>query len=745
MYQLTLGYLWHSTQGKYVFGFNEGTGAFDNNDDGINDYTNIADEYISLGDNGVPFDSWIKISSHVFRNFTDYTKGYVQIWLQDMTTNDTAYFVRNPCRTIGINPSRIAALPLNTHTEEYPNQGAVFANGFSLYSGGLDGSMPNPCSLFVDNATFEITPLPQAATSTALIITNMDAGNWLFAESEYYIFNAQIEVHTDLGTLSSVSIRFSDGLTWITATYNYTSDTYQLDTGTDKAQLLFGTETWTNSITLNVTFPIYLTNEILDAYNVDLYMMSTDDALRTVGWEEMQSDYCNIYNHGGQFVITSSGDAGRLAGGDVFDLYATNGSWVEASIAFKNLQHVKMLPMISWLSLGDDWNVSFSLAYYANGSWLEGFKLQIKQYIYVAGSLRYDFVKVNWFLNEESITTDNVYCYYVYTGEVNTNLTMQLWFDLWFNKVNASSLIGGRVNAYYYPMKDSANEWLRWLTGANWGIYEQLPKESMKFATMKDNNNNTVYASEIEMVKLVCRLEVPTYPNQTVFLSNFNIFDLTFGPSPLEGIQTPVFDETKVVVMPQGGFLGAIATALANLNRWFNIVVGTALLGYWTIFQGFVDSIFTYFGYPGAFSNFISWLGALWGWLADSFSWLITALTSTFILLGTFMTKLLNTIATAFGIFANMIQMIFGLLGGAYGAGTNIWETLGMSTWVMLFFILYPIYLLALWETRGFDAMINHLRGIFDILMFIGNIILSVIRLTTDLIFRMIESVPVAE
>jgi len=158
-----------------------------------------------------------------------------------------------------------------------------------------------------------------------------------------------------------------------------------------------------------------------------------------------------------------------------------------------------------------------------------------------------------------------------------------------------------------------------------------------------------------------------------------------------------------------------------------------------------IDGIFGWFGYAGAFSTFLDFLGGLWAWLGTSMTYLISLLTSSFDLMSSFMGKFLNATTTAVGIWANMINTFWNVIDGVYAGTLNIYTTIRIDLWIQLFFILYPIYLLYVWEERGLDAVIGHLKMMLDIGAFFGRTFITVIQLFSSIISRLIEMIPVAE
>jgi len=332
--------------------------------------------------------------------------------------------------------------------------------------------------------------------------------------------------------------------------------------------------------TVTVTFGMVLNDKVLDANDVDVYGMANDDS-----WSLTQTSLFHIYNLGGFTTLTSSGNAGRLAGGDAFDLYAEPESWVEANVTWRNLQHVKLLPIFSMEGAAYYSTIEFYFDYYLEDSgWLQGWGFMAN----ITGILstpddRYMRFNVTWFSRGSIVKSQNVTMFFDIAGG---NVTTRFWIDLWFNRINASSTVGGRINAYYFPMENNAASWLRWLTGNNWGPNQDLTKQSMMFTDLRNDANAVIHASQVIMTRVRCKLSNLRPGQYAVQLSDFDIFDITIGTSPLQGIQTPVFEETKVPLMPQGGFLGAVVKALGDLANEISDFFGPAVLGLWNLFVG---------------------------------------------------------------------------------------------------------------------------------------------------------------
>ena len=181
-------------------------------------------------------------------------------------------------------------------------------------------------------------------------------------------------------------------------------------------------------------------------------------------------------------------------------------------------------------------------------------------------------------------------------------------------------------------------------------------------------------------------------------------------------------------------FMHPILTAIVNTAQ----LMGESLVD-------FIDSVFGWFGFPDAFSNFLNFLVDLGAWLVTSMTWLVSSLTSVFTFIGAIMGKFLNTTGTVVGVWVDIFQGVFDVLGGSLTAGINIWNDFGLSTWIILIAIFYPIYLIGLWETKGIDAVINQLRFLTDVMAWIIRIFVLVVQTFIDVIGRLIESIPIVE
>jgi len=141
----------------------------------------------------------------------------------------------------------------------------------------------------------------------------------------------------------------------------------------------------------------------------------------------------------------------------------------------------------------------------------------------------------------------------------------------------------------------------------------------------------------------------------------------------------------------------------------------------------------------------ITWLGTGWGWVVSSFTYGITVIYNIFLLLGSILGTLLSVLGSAIVSFVSVISMITGFITGGFSTGASLWDQLGLTTWLTLGIILYPIYLVFLWDAKGMDAVVSQVTMIWGILSWLAHFFMDVIRTIITMLSGIIESVPVVE
>jgi len=593
-------------------------------------------------------------------------------------------------------------------------------------------------------------------------------GNWVFVNERYYNFNLTVIMETsNVSLIDAVMLKFTS-LTrngYVANTFQYQDGNWTVsfsptNTTMIPTRIQDGEETLAGWSTAYFNFRIYFASDSVDIWKddcVDVESFVNDTEGYSTGWQLIAPNLFRVYAQGG-FILnnTVTGDAGILDTGTPFSFYAENDSYVYRDLIYRDLVHIKMLPQISGIIGRQTFYVQFGVDYCLKDyDWVEGWKVILGANSITTGSIIY----FNWtvsFWNRGSWITTEYLSTFVHTNvprgyymtDREYGFTTSLWIDFWFDRTNASSVGGVRVNSYEYPMRDGVEAWLALLT-SNWGPIENCTKELQQMVPLLDGDDVTVIpASQIKLMKVWSSLEVPAYTtNQTILMSDYPVWDLTFSQPfpPLTGIQTPIFDATTYPNMPGGGIMGALFSSLSALFSWMgeNILYGG--LRIWPALVGFLDTIAAWMGFPGGFSAIMAWLQGGWSQLVLSWSYIAALLLQFFIFLGSIMGYLVSLLTMAITQFVNIITMTAGFFQGGYGTGVDIWNAYGLTTWLTLACICYPIYLVILWDEEGFDALINHLMFVFNVLSLLAHFFISVIQMIFNGIHTLIEAIPVVE
>lgn len=594
---------------------------------------------------------------------------------------------------------------------------------------------------------------------------DFDMGEWVFANWKFYTFNVTATVPVGISAWDFVRVSFLDQAEHnCTIFYDYSNNDFTIynessDENERYIRIRQNNDTVSSGRTFYIPFEIWFTENIVDTYidKIDLYFWGnyTGGTLA-----DTFSNLFYIYNRGGFSLNyeTSSAAAYRISGGDVFEFYCqssaapTGTEYVYADAIWRNLQHIKQLFQIQARVAYPAFRCEYGIDYYtvADG-WIYGWELQLTAINItvprVSGSEAYWCWKAEWFFNQTSIKTDYIFSFPQGNPLADGNYaSSRLWLDFWFNQINASSTWGGRVNAYYYPVKDNADAWLRVLS-TNWGADDKRQKESLCFGTLRHNDGSVCLTQEIIMVKAWSRLRVWNDDTYTQKVTQFfaDVQDLTLGRVPLIGIQTPAFDETKMPTLQSGGFLGMLFPGFSWIGKWLadNIVWGG--LNLWGNFVGFLDTIAALFGQPKFFTNLFTAISDFIGWLADGLLYAWQLAVQIFLLIASLLGAFVNILVQLVSSIGTTITTFQDMMSGAIGAGGSVWNSLGLTSWITVALVFYPLYLIFLWEEQGLDPVIQQLTWIFGIVSWLFNFFIQIVQFVIGMVTSIIESIPIAE
>lgn len=601
-------------------------------------------------------------------------------------------------------------------------------------------------------------------------ILNMDYGNWVLTNYKYYTFWAN---YTDLSGYADITvakIAFTDGITWVNASYNAVAETWTLDSGTGYAYLADGTASGSGSL-LNVTFPIFLTNAIQNAFDVDLYLYVEDSESSSDGWNLTDADYFNIYNTGGEggggIEYDYAGDGYRVVGGCPFDVAAINGtagSSARVNLYSANFQHFNTLVHLwqdaAWDATPGYWDcitehnqtgyLEYGVDYYLSGAWVEGWKVRIEVLNASAGTFgassdeSYVVLNVSWYNRGSFVKSDTLVAMYeAYTSQDQTT-QLTLWVDLWISNLEGSRMVAGHVSAQFYGMTETG--WWLW---ADWGpIYGTLTSSAF-MDYLQDANDNVTQASALYFFRVWSKLAKTAEGEGTdcdddLWLTSHEIcVDIRALPptANLTGISSPVFQPTTTPDMPLGYF-PTLANSIINVLLRIEDALVSGGTYIYSMATDTIDSMFEAgLGIPDFTTTIGSLVATFAANLADSVTYvtsLITTIFSLFTGIAAFIIDWFGRVVTVILQIATIVQAILDGTQTGIGALTDIWDLIDLEDWIDA----VPLFMVIAWfvsiDNRGkragnwigvFWGDINMIMAVFS---FIFDMSLRVINLIID-------------
>lgn len=624
-------------------------------------------------------------------------------------------------------------------------------------------------------------------------ITNFNADDWLFAEHKYYDFNTTFVLTNSY--IDTVMWSFLDHAS-NNVTFYFTNSSIEGVLAASEPFALTGQNatysyTWINLTDqyFTVTISLWLKYNIIDTLEVDLYVFGNCSGYgmtnSTALWVTAQTDYMNLYSQGGAEEMTTSGQAGRVAGGDFFNMYCYNNSYALSEIYWRHLVHTKVLFEIKWdhgeygglpweppsQDFPNNFHVQVGFEYYARGAWCVNNKVYVDLKLLSFGwGANHQFSKwqMQVVMGGSTVYQNDVYGWFDDEAD-----SYKVWIDVWFNKANASSISGMRVSSYWYAVYNSA-DWLhRVFTGNDWGVYYENQSAYIVFGMLEAEGYPAprLFSSEIELVKLWCQVRQDASPyNYSCQVWQIHQFDMTFNPQ-MQGILTPTFETPKTPNMPVGGFLGVLASWLSALLG----IIAPAFSYAWTGLVWLFDEVLSYIPGvgEGAFSNFLTMVVAVSGSifsfmvsLATGFvdfataigytiSWFFTNLFGS--VWGILNFLLLTPTFNVFSAFATIVGVALAWLGGT--TYTNAWGQVydfsylssmtipgtgfsgGITVFYMIFVCGFFIQILACVGTMSIEPIAQPIRLFWGIILFMIQVIEILWNITTGFIGLLVKIV----
>ena len=640
------------------------------------------------------------------------------------------------------------------------------------------------------STTYVVQALPYTFND-AILTGYYDDGTdkWVFAEEEGHVltcsYNADINIgatiagetatfnmaegmYTTATPIGWFKVRFPDFSNDISIGY-YTAITLPYFTNTvveDHTELCqvnpssspIYTLEYNIKPTITVAFGFALTRDVQDILDTEVYMASSGRQLYALA----KSNYFNIYNIGGFSEITHNANAGEVVGGDVFEIYADRGGSIIANATYRKLQgehilfNIECADLTSWdLNETDDISFYMGIDYNYNAEWLPGWYVKIEQ---TEGWINANTQRLNWKVDwyyQDALVKTTYMNSFPFTNDISAGEPTSTSFilDLWFNKINASSTVGGRITSEYYAMSDSSNGWFRWATGSTWGRDISNSSQVMLFESFKDSIGNVISVKQVELTRPWFKIVSSAQNSADVrfTLRDFDVFDLTTTRGVMEGINTPSFVATKDPQMAQGGFLNSLWSSLQQTMMGLLTPFGNVLTNARSIITNSlidaVDTILGLLGMPGAFRAFTVYVSQTWTVVTTQLAMAVNML----ITIVTFVASIFGYVSfvfiSFFGTVTSLVTIIIGIFNGTYSIGGaaigaltglgDMWNTLNLA----VAFPLITIYLIVDWlgGLKGtFGQMFKQARD--DVQTFLG-VTLGVAQFIIEVLYTLVINV----
>ncbi len=542
-------------------------------------------------------------------------------------------------------------------------------------------------------------------------ITDMDATNWVFAGDSYNFEGVYVRQNASF-PLDTARMRFTDGASWTTMTYDIVSDIWTLSSS---GAYLIGQTNVTSGNEWTITWELYIRDTIFDALDVDLSMYVNDTLANSDGWEVVASAYFNIYNQGGLSEFDSSGDGISVAGEGVFGLAAQNsslsgGSWAYANITWRKFQHVNFLVHL-WQSTAYNtsnfyWEcptehnntgyVEYGVDYWHDGSWVAGWKVRLVIEDGMAGGFggsadqAWVLINASWYNRGDYVKSDLFYAYYEAINATDTTTQFAIYVDLWVGIEGGSSTVGGRVNAEYFGMNETG--WGPW---ANWRPMRGLEDESVFVDDLLDSGSAVIGATELEMFS-VWALINKTSPDagepdcdshQWGLVDYSGPYWRTLPPTDIMiGISMPIPAPTITPGETSTGFFSAFITAMIEgITKPIVAALGGGASALFFLIAGIIDSAFAYFGISGFIVAITAMITSYGSYLLESMTNMVLLVVQIFRIItlsaGTaisWLTRMISFILNMGGIVLSIIDGTSTQIAGL----SDLWAMMNFSTWV---------------------------------------------------------------
>jgi len=359
----------------------------------------------------------------------------------------------------------------------------------------------------------------------------------------------------------------------------------------------------------------------------------------------------------------------------------------------------------------------------------------------ISGKNNWVQFNVTWFVNGTYVKHDILYGlfegYSLFPG--SSKDTCGFHWDIWFNRANASTVVGARINTEFYGMSDKSQWWAIW--SSRWTPMRSELSESTIFVDLRDNPGAIHPANDVSFIRSWVKVLRNTQAQFSYKVLNIAGLDFLIAIDTMSGIDTPPIRTTLVPDVLSGFFGSALGAIFSSaLKRLSNTLAGFGL-NFFTLSIEFIDNVFSALGYPALVTTIFSWMDSLFANVPTLLGYGLTLIEQIFRTINLSAGNTLTQLTSVITIWLGMYTTVQNMLTGVMTPGINLWNDLGISSFIQILAVLYPMWLVVLGADKGVQAVVDHLTGILDIGSFFLNFILNVTELFVSLLTGLIGAI----